>query len=286
MGVFSSTFNIADPKVCSKLERSIIELSCRDIAKVEMLRHELAEDGINLDGRIFSAGNLAIASRTGDKHKQEIPDAITRIEYVGEPGHSVVSLRPAFGKFYAGGAYYACVVPYAPDIEGMKVTDDDIRRTIQVLKAEKKGMPKGQSKADFVNHLRPDNMVFLKNEDGQVMRYPENASDPDFAGKPIAFIRDLNCIQKDLRLARSLKNMGDAEIALEEMGAPKLADLPEAPKECVEACKQQYELTATLHQNLKEQGVMPNIYLPPAPPVQSHAIAEQVGPAQEVGRRV
>ena len=277
MATFDKIFKITDRDVIAKIDGSSIDSTAFDEDAVTAFREGLRKDKIDLDGRIFEAGTFALVSNTGSVTTgQTVPDAITRLEYLSEVMLDPIALRPVFEQSYADGQYHAYIVPNAPNIEGMEVKDEDIKRTVQVVKAS--------GNESLLSDIRASSFVFLKDENGEVIKYPENASDDDFKGKPIAFIRDLNAFPKDPKVAEMLRKTNNAEETIATMGLD-LKTLSPAPEDCVEAAKQQYAFTARLAENLKANGIEPNVPVPSAPTKQHDARATQIGAVAEEIKR-
>lgn len=259
MAVFDKVFKFTSPEHIKKIEPVAIDALVKDLGfgqEVDDLRTAMRTDGIDIDGRFLDAGTLGMVFRTASTHTgQEIPEAVTRIEYVGMPLNNPIVLRPVFAKEYPStlGGYQVCVVPYAPDVEGQEVTNQDIVRTIRVLKA--------QGKELHLVDIGKKQFVFLRRPDGDLLRYPPDTSDPDFRNQPIAFVRDLNAVLADGNEARKFRGTRHTEEALKEMGIDLTQLLP-APPECADACEQQYAITHRLASALKEAGIEPNMPVP------------------------
>lgn len=253
---FGQVFNIPDERF-KELERPgrnpVMELTA-DIDALKVLRTEMLADGLMLDGRLMGVGTLGMVFKAAYAKDetvipQDIPEGVVRIENIAPLEHPIV-LSSAFHKQYTG-EYEVCIVPNAPDIEGMPVTFEDIKRSIQVLMADEKAV--------HLWDFEPDNFVFLKDPAGNIIRYPDGDDIPeDFRNKPIAFIRDLNAIPKDVDTSEEAAGILRAARELKDKLGIDIKDLPAAPRECVEACKQQYARTAQLSETLKRAGLVPD----------------------------
>lgn len=265
----------------------------------------MQEDGIFIDGdeRLIGLGNLGIVSRLATKRNEgeqahEVPGAIVRLEYLSPVLHDIV-LHPAFSKTYDETmmnqeAYKIFIVPNAPDLPDMPVTKEDILNTFRVLKAA------------HLEHTFWDMEVsafaYLKNPEGEIIRYPNTPETPvEFRGRPIAFIRDLNAMDQATRGAHEHGDEGTSvHTNVRQWFAQEFPDMVEikegetvlkkealkpAPAECVEACKQQYAVTARLGEILQEHGITPNV-IPTPPALQSAAAMRAVGttPSHESAR--
>ncbi len=276
---FGQAFGYSTRKINAVLaDDSVLDVFAQPEA-LDALRKSIEADGLRVDGdeRLVGLGKFAVVTRVAstknDGTPVEIEDAIGRIETMGLVENPII-LQKAYAKKYdeitdiAGNAYGHYIVPNVPDIEGQKITFDDIKRTAQVLKA---------ANADHMLwDIQKSGFAFLKDPDGNIMRYPDSAETPeDFRGKPIAFVRDLNSVSTDYQegVESGQKRVAVAlAMTLEDYKA-----LPAAPAECVEACKQQYVLTARLADNLRKNGIEPNVDIPAPPSVQSKVASEQVG---------
>lgn len=280
---FGTAFNYTSDKIDTLLlagnSSSLDSLSEADT--VLELRKKMDAEGLRIDGdeRLLGLGSMSVVARTAStKSGQpvEMPNAISRIEYMQPEMHDIV-LRPAYVKEYTEGTitgdnYKHYIVPNAPDVPGTTITDADIKRTIQVLKAD--------GKDNKLWDIQPTAFVFLKDEQGGLMSYPNTPETPeDFRGKPIAFVRDMNAMDATLSKSDRIKDWLKTKMDVD------YDTLPGAPRECVEACKQQYALTAKLAAELQANGIEPNVPIPAAPAVQSAAKGAEVGgPAQENAR--
>lgn len=242
----------------------------------------MEEDGIFIDGdkRLLGLGNLGVVARLAAKRGEndearEVPGAIARVEYIAMvPSHIV--LQPAFARTYDEGMmngekYKLYVVPDAPNIPDMPVENRDILNTFRVLKAEKK-------EHTFWDMERSA-FAYLKNPEGEIIRYPDTDGVPEsFRGRPIAFIRDLNAMDQDTRQRDEkdkydnlhvnvrqffLREMPELVEMRDDEPALKPGALEPAPKECVDACMQQYATTAKLADTLREHGVEPTLSITP-----------------------
>ena len=81
-----------------------------------------------------------------------------------------------------------------------------------------------------------------------------------------------------------LRKTNNAEETIATMGLD-LKTLSPAPEDCVEAAKQQYAFTARLAENLKANGIEPNVPVPSAPTKQHDARATQIGAVAEEIKR-
>lgn len=285
---FGQAFGYSPRKINAVLGEtfSVLELNSQP-ETLDTLRAAIEADGLRVDGdeRLVGLGKFAVVTRVAstknDGTPVEIEGAIGRIETMGLLDNPII-LQKAYAKKYdvikdgEDTAYSHYIVPNAPDIEGQKITFDDIKRTAQVLKA---------AHADHMLwDIQTSGFVFLKDPDGNIMCYPDSAETPeDFRGKPIAFIRDLNSVSTDYQkdVESGQRRVASAlSMTLEDYKA-----LPAAPAECVEACKQQYILTARLADNLRKNGIEPNVDIPVPPSVQSKVAAQQVG-APDVTQQV
>lgn len=271
--VFDKVFGYSQEKIISlMLEGNTSSLGAiSEENSVRELRGELEKDGIFMDGdrKLLGLGNQAIVARATFRDKEAggeiyIPEAVTRLEYMEPLMHDII-LRPAYKKEYeqqtlTQAKYKTYIVPFAPDIEvdgqPITITADDIKRTIQVLKAD--------GKAEHLWDIQPSAFVYLKGADGKIITYPDTEeTDKEFRGKPIAFIRDLNAVDSTTSTVTYkgwLKNNLDMTFE----------DLPPAPRECVEACKQQYAHTKHLADQLKVAGIKPNVPIPDMGDFTSH----------------
>lgn len=280
MGIFDTVFHTQNPDFVNMLGPNGLEAMATEEG-ITGLRDQMAQDNISIDGLMFKAGNLAILSglaaiRDKESVKRDsplvLPTMVARIENSEALEHDVV-LAPMFKKAYEGvdlvgemAKYYTYIMPFAPDQE-KEVGMDDIKRTIQVLKAD--------GKAHHLWDVTKDNFVFLEGLDHKLLSYPSSEDVPaDFRGKPIAFIRDLNAVPKMVDEKKALprlqgwvrKNLNIEYDALEP-----------APRACVEACKQQYALSAALGEELREVGITPNVDIPAPPPLQTNARGQEAG---------
>ena len=270
--IFGDVFNIQSQKVLNILKTNhFLESMAHDFEAREQVQalHDNMRDQhhISVDGDLmFNAGSIGLISRPASTiTKQIIPDAIARIDNVETLINPAV-LHPVIHHRFDGpvGPYHLYVLPNAPDLlnpdTNKRVTNADVKRTIRVLKANDKEHCFWDFRKDN------DNFVFLKGVDGEILRYPVIPNDPDFhghkdrngkiAGEPIAFIRDFN----------STSIEGNRQYGLDRLEKIFLNyppdQLPAAPRECVEACKEQYKLSAKLIDHLQEAGIEPNI-MPP-----------------------
>lgn len=265
--IFGQAFDITDEKLASMQtgarEQNTPAMEALAAAMPEMvadLRNEMREDGLCVDGRVIGAGTIAYVFNTASCRNPngterdtpaEIPGAITRIESIEKFDHPIVML-PAFKKSYTPLEYQVHVVPFAPDNPEMPVSYDDIKRTLGVLKAD--------NSLHRIYDIEKTNFVFLKKDDGDVIRYPNSPDTPEnYRNKPIAFIRDLNSIPKDFGKS-GIPSVADSW--LKTHVDMRVDDLPAAPRECVEACKQQYEFTRKLAHELQQAGIEPNVPIP------------------------
>jgi hypothetical protein len=186
---------------------------------------------------------------------------------------SNIVLQPAFSKEYeegmlTGANYKVMVVPSAPDVPGMEISTDDIKRTIQVLKAE--------GKDQHLWDIQPSAFTFVKGEDGEVMRYSSGNDVPDdFKGKPIAFVRDLNAMDRDSDSVERVKTW----LAQRDIDYDKLE--PATPQ-VIEDTRQQFALTTKLAGTLEEFGIKPNVKIPEPPMGVQQAQSEEVGANQNI----
>jgi hypothetical protein len=290
---FQEAFNYSQAAVARSYDKSNDFSAIDEYADVETLKklreRILKEDHLRIDGdeRLLGLGSMGVVTKpsaqAGNHPPEDLPGAIARLEYLTPMEHAIV-LKAAFSKQYEeenmlGEKYKLLVVPYAPDLPDKPVTTDDIKRTLQVLKAEHLD----QTLWD----MRPGAFSFLKSPEGALIRYPDTQTVPeDFRGKPIAFVRDLNAMDESLtqrddtgkalpqqKLAMNLRTWLEGYI-------PDYSALPPAPRECVEACKQQYATTAALADTLRKHGVTPNTTIPGAPARQEQAQATEYGRGQ------
>jgi hypothetical protein len=280
---FGEAFNYTDKRVDELLipgnASSIDSLS--DLDTVNELRKKMDADGVRIDGddRLLGLGSMSIVAKTASTKSGapvEMPSAVSRIEYMQPEIHDIV-LRPAYKKDYEEGVltgdnYKHYIVPSAPDVPGTTITNEDILRTIQVLKAD--------NKDSKLWDIQPSAFVFLKNEQGGLISYPDTAETPEnFRGKPIAFIRDMNAMDATLTKSDRIKDWLKSKMDVD------YDTLPPAPRECVEACHQQYAITSKLAAELQTNGIEPNVPIPGAPGVQTGARGTEVGtPSQEAHR--
>ncbi len=167
-----------------------------------------------------------------------------------------------------GANYKVMVVPSAPDVPGMEISTDDIKRTIQVLKAE--------GKDQHLWDIQPSAFTFVKGEDGEVMRYSSGNDVPDdFKGKPIAFVRDLNAMDRDSDSVERVKTW----LAQRDIDYDKLE--PATPQ-VIEDTRQQFALTTKLAGTLEEFGIKPNVKIPEPPMGVQQAQSEEVGANQNI----
>jgi hypothetical protein len=254
-----------------------------DADTLKSLRIKMGADGLVIDGddRLLGMGSMGViafgASSKSDgasiDNPTDIPGAIVRVEYLNPVLDSNIVLQPAFNKEYeegmlTGANYKVIVVPSAPDVEGMEVGLDDIKRTIQVLKAE--------GKDQTLWDIQPSAFTFVKGEDGEVLRYSSGDNVPDdFKGKPIAFVRDLNAMDRDSDSIDRVKTW----LAARNIDYDKLE--PATPQ-VLEDTKQQFALTAKLAATLEEYGIKPNVKIPEPPMGIQQAQGEEVGAGKAV----
>jgi hypothetical protein len=153
-----------------------------------------------------------------------------------------------------------------------QVLPEDILNTLRVLKAEKSGkQDENGNDITFDQHLTDlagthfpaKHFAYLKDTAGNYICYPPDASDPEMAGRPIAFIRDLNAVPgkkpgEDLKPQDRIQS--DAGTALHLLRSLHIDKerLKPAPQECVDACNQQDAVIAAARVELAniKRGVL------------------------------
>jgi hypothetical protein len=292
MGAFEDEFKISaseHPSIRSTLD--VMTMVHPNMAQlVTVMRRDLDQRHLDIDekrGPMSGDGSFSILFGL-----LSTPSAVVRIGQIDNPPDSAIVLKHAARLIYKGSEeaeYQAHVLPFAPDVG--KVTVQDMVNTIRVLRAE----GYDDNFVDFgaqLEHLTGQ-FVFLKGTDGKILTYPTNAGDDNMAGKPIAFIRDLNCIQADKNDAKRMQVAGTSadfmdglleylkkectenekldsvklkkkltEAGIQLPDGPfdpgtlklKIEDLAPAPAECVEACHQQDAIAEKTRNDLAAIG--------------------------------
>ena len=236
---------------------SLIDVGIIPEGVVSDICYDLEQDGLPIRNRLIGGGLYSLIFK---------PDTVKlsaiRIGNADHPAESVILLRPLHTIPYSytsndgdTGELLLHHVPYAPDIapddnenqQGKNpraVLPQDIFNSLRVLKAEQRTTEDGTVET-LDSHLSDcrtierltGHFVYLRGIDGKLVRYPE-CEDKTISGRPIAFIRDLNCLPA---VRPKEDGMGRIEDALKLLGKTE-ADLTPAPTECVAACAQQNEV--------------------------------------------
>jgi hypothetical protein len=217
-GAFDKVFNISASRNPGVLLTSVLDVTTKvdagSAALVTTMKDDLDRRHIDLDlaaGPLNKDGSFSIIFQAAS-----IPGAVVRLGQLDNPPESDIVLRPLARLVYKGTSdispllapeYQVHILPFAPD-RG-KVSTLDIVNTIRVLKAE--------GNIEKLVDVSDTQFVFLQDEKGNTLRYPDNLPDETLRGRPIAFIRDINAIQDDARTASQLSGTGNAGLFLEEL---------------------------------------------------------------------
>jgi hypothetical protein len=131
-------------------------------------------------------------------NSRDVPGAVIRIGQSDDPPDSPIVLGSvADFRYQSTGAlgqnYQVHVVPNAPGVG--EVTPLDVVNSLRVLKAQGVAEDRPHGWMDTTADINTTQFVQLRDNAGNVIRYPDGMADENLRGRPVAYIRDLNMSQ-------------------------------------------------------------------------------------------
>lgn len=270
----------------NRLKEVLRTLDKSNIRLGECVQPKVNDQAELREGYTSYCARLKVAPKDEGGKARDVPDAVVRIDPLGYEdivgslsiGSAWIMDFPDPGSETSG--YRVRIVPYVPDDEE-KVGREDVKRFIGVsnkLKVEKKPGADGKMRSEcsiataadltnpdcvklseYLTDIQPDQFVFVRGAEGDLIRYPDDAGFP-YAGSPVTILRDINSLCANKGGEAVARGRLNEYMETEELEAK---DIPSAPDSCVLACLGARDfLDKKLRENLSSAGIKPNVPIP------------------------